>query len=192
MKRCSWCTEDPIYIAYHDTEWGVPSRDPRHLFEKLILEGFQAGLSWLTVLKKRPRFREVLFDFDPQRIAAMEDGYIETLMQDPGIIRNRLKLNAARQNARAWLQLEDPVALIWSFTGGETKINHFERHADIPTTGPEALAMSQTLKKAGFNFVGPTICHAYLEAIGCLMDHTTDCHRYPALSGSQYSTVARQ
>lgn len=182
LTRCRWCSNDPLYQQYHDQEWGVPSRDASHLFEMLLLEGFQAGLSWITVLKKRERYREVLYGFNPEKLALMSDANIEELMQDPGIIRNRLKLNAARDNARAWLKLEDPVALIWSFTGGAPIVHHYARHEDIPTTGPEAEHMSRTLKKAGFRFVGPTICQAYLQAVGCLMDHTTGCHRYPALS----------
>ncbi|MDS1139781.1 DNA-3-methyladenine glycosylase I [Pusillimonas sp. SM2304] len=182
LTRCAWCSSDPVYMAYHDTEWGVPSHDPRHLFEMLLLEGFQAGLSWITVLKKRPRYRQVMFGFDPERLAGMSDGYIQELMQDPGIIRNRLKLNAARQNAQAWLRQSDPVALIWSFVDGQPKINHYARMQDVPTITPEAQTMSRTLKKAGFNFVGPTICQSYLQAIGCLMDHTTDCHRHAALA----------
>ncbi|NYT84572.1 DNA-3-methyladenine glycosylase I [Pusillimonas harenae] len=184
MVRCAWCSSDPIYIDYHDTEWGVPSRDPHHLFEMLLLEGFQAGLSWITVLKKRPRYREVLFNFDPEKLASISDDYIETLMQDPGIIRNRLKLNAARQNARAWLAQPDPVALIWSFVGGQPKIHQYPSMHDVPVITPEAQQMSRTLKKAGFNFVGPTICQSYMQAIGCLMDHTTDCHRHPVLAAT--------
>ncbi|HUH61262.1 MAG TPA: DNA-3-methyladenine glycosylase I [Candidimonas sp.] len=183
MKRCYWCTEDPDYIAYHDTEWGVPSRDPRHLFEMLILEGFQAGLSWITILKKRPRFRQALFHFDPSQLASMTDDYInDVLMQDAGIVRNRLKLRAARQNAQAWLALDDPADTIWSFVGGTPKINHHAAHDNVPTSSPEAEAMSKTLKKAGFTFVGPTICYSYLQAVGCIMDHTVDCHRYNQLA----------
>ena len=185
VARCHWCTDDPDYIRYHDTEWGVPSHDPRHLFEMLVLEGFQAGLSWITVLRKRPRFREVLFNFDVQQVAGMSDDYIETLMQEPGIIRNRLKLNAARQNAQAWLKLDDPVAFMWSFVGGTPRINHYPHHHDIPVSTPEAEHMSRTLKKAGFNFVGPTICYSYMQAVGCVMDHTSDCHRYRALSATE-------
>ncbi|TNF16966.1 MAG: DNA-3-methyladenine glycosylase I, partial [Pseudomonadales bacterium] len=115
MPRCFWCTDDPLYQAYHDEEWGVPQRDARHLFEMLLLEGAQAGLSWITVLKKRERYRQVLHGFDPERLARLSDEEIEQLMQDPGIIRNRLKLKAVRQNAQAWLRLEDPVTLLWSF-----------------------------------------------------------------------------
>ena len=183
LARCAWCTNDPLYVHYHDTEWGVPSHDPRHLFEMLLLEGFQAGLSWITVLKKREHYRQVMFKFNPEQLANMSDDYIEKLMQDPGIIRNRLKLNATRKNARAWLAQADPVDLIWSFTGGQPKINHYATIQDIPAITPEAQLMSRTLKKAGFTFVGPTICQAYMQAIGCQMDHITSCHRYAELGG---------
>lgn len=148
----------------------------------LILEGFQAGLSWWTILQKRERFREVFFRFEPERMATMSDEYIETLMQDPGIVRNRLKLRAARSNAQAWLQLNDPVSLIWSVTNGQPKISHYADHSQVPSTSPEAEQLSRTLKTAGFKFVGPTICHAYLQAIGVLMEHTTDCVQYSALT----------
>ena len=181
MPRCFWCTDDPLYQAYHDQEWGVPQRDPQALFELLLLEGFQAGLSWITVLKKRERYREVLFGFDPEHLAVMSDEYLESLMQDPGIIRNRLKLKAARQNAQAWLRLEDPLTLLWSFVGGQPKINHFGERSQMPAVTPEAEAMSRTLKKAGFTFVGPTICYAYMQATGMVMDHTIDCDRYADL-----------
>ncbi|WP_342246962.1 DNA-3-methyladenine glycosylase I [Pseudomonas sp. OTU5201] len=182
MPRCFWCNDDPLYIAYHDTEWGVPLKDPAALFELLLLEGFQAGLSWITVLKKRERYREVLFRFDPKRLAVMSDEEIEQRMQDPGIIRNLLKLKAARQNAQAWLRLEDPVALLWSFVGGKPKINHFSERGQVPAVTPEAEAMSRALKKAGFTFVGPTICYAFMQAAGMVMDHTTDCDRYRELT----------
>jgi DNA-3-methyladenine glycosylase I len=181
-KRCRWCSADAAYIAYHDHEWGVPSRDPRYLFEMLLLEGFQAGLSWITVLKKRARYREVFHGFVPEKVAAMADAELDALMHDPGIIRNRLKLKAARQNARAWLAQPDPVDLVWSFTGGHPIVNHYEHHDSIPTTTPQAEQMSRTLKKAGFNFVGPTICQSYLQAVGCFMDHTTDCFRHGHLA----------
>ncbi len=181
MPRCSWCNHDPLYIAYHDAEWGVPQRDARALFEMLILEGAQAGLSWITVLKKRERYREVLFGFDPERLARMTDEEIEERMQDPGIIRNFAKLKAARQNAQAWLKLEDPVAFLWSFVGGQPKINHFSGRGDVPAVTPEAEAMSKALRKAGFNFVGPTICYAFMQATGMVMDHTVDCDRYAEL-----------
>jgi len=182
MQRCAWCSEDPLYIHYHDHEWGVPTRDPQVLFEFLLLEGFQAGLSWITVLKKRERYREVLFGFDPQRLARLSDAEIDQLMQDPGIIRNRRKLEAVRSNARAWLRLEDPAAFLWSFVSGQPRINHYDSHARVPAVSAEAEAMSRALRKAGFSFVGPTICYAYMQACGLVMDHTTDCHRYAALA----------
>ncbi|ENA33389.1 MULTISPECIES: DNA-3-methyladenine glycosylase I [Pseudomonas] len=185
MPRCYWCTDDPLYIAYHDQEWGIPLKDPQRLFELLVLEGFQAGLSWITILKKRARYREVLFGFDPGRLAAMTDEEIEIRMQDAGIIRNRMKLKAARQNAQAWLRLEDPVTFLWSFVGGEPKINHFRDRSEVPAITPEAEAMSKALRKAGFTFVGPTICYAYMQAAGLVMDHTTDCDRYAVLCGDQ-------
>jgi len=182
MTRCFWCNEDPLYIAYHDQEWGVPLRDAHKLFELLLLEGFQAGLSWITILKRRARYREVLHGFDVERLAQLSDAEIETLMLDPSIIRNRLKLKAVRTNARAWLALEDPVALLWSFVGGTPKINHFKDRSEVPAITAEAEAMSKALKKAGFTFVGPTICYAYMQASGMVMDHTVDCDRYAILS----------
>ncbi|ANC00986.1 MULTISPECIES: DNA-3-methyladenine glycosylase I [Pseudomonas] len=181
MPRCFWCTDDPLYQAYHDQEWGTPQRDPALLFEMLLLEGFQAGLSWITVLKKRERYRQVLQGFDPVQLAEMSDERIEELMLDPGIIRNRLKLNAVRRNARAWLALENPGEWLWSFVGGEPKINHYQGRADIPAITDEAKAMSKALQKKGFTFVGPTICYAFMQATGMVMDHTTDCDRYAAL-----------
>ncbi|GGJ94477.1 DNA-3-methyladenine glycosylase I [Pseudomonas matsuisoli] len=182
MPRCFWCNDDPLYQAYHDEEWGVPSHDAGHLFEMLVLEGAQAGLSWITVLRKRERYREVLFGFDPQRLARMTDEEIEARMSDPGIIRNRLKLKAARQNAAAWLKLEDPVGFLWSFVGGEPKVNHFSGPGEVPAITPEAEAMSKALKKAGFTFVGPTICYAFMQATGMVMDHTLDCDRHAVLA----------
>ncbi len=182
MPRCFWCNEDPLYITYHDQEWGVPQRNAQSLFEMLLLEGFQAGLSWITVLKKRERYRQVLFGFDPQRLAQLSDEEIDALMQDPGIIRNRLKLKAARQNAAAWLRLPDPVGLLWSFVGGVPKVNHFPGRSHVPAVTPEAEAMSKALKKAGFTFVGPTICYAFMQATGMVMDHTQDCDRYAELT----------
>ncbi|WP_339513440.1 DNA-3-methyladenine glycosylase I [Pseudomonas sp. RL_15y_Pfl2_60] len=182
MTRCFWCSEDPLYMAYHDEEWGVPLTDPDKLFELLLLEGFQAGLSWITVLKKRERYRQVLHGFDVKRLAKLSDDEIEELMQDPGIVRNRLKLKAVRQNALAWLKLDDPVKYLWSFVDGQPVINHFSERAQVPAITPQAEAMSKALKKAGFNFVGPTICYAFMQASGMVMDHTTDCFRYPQLA----------
>ncbi|WP_462401599.1 DNA-3-methyladenine glycosylase I [Pseudomonas sp. Marseille-QA0332] len=182
MPRCFWCTEDPLYQAYHDEEWGRPQHDPRALFEMLLLEGFQAGLSWLTVLRKRERYRAVLDGFDPRRLACMSDQRIEELMGDPGIIRNRLKLQAVRRNAQAWLELERPAHWLWSFVGGRPKVNHFRTRDEVPAVTPEAIAMSKALRKAGFTFVGPTICYAFMQATGMVMDHTTDCDRHAALA----------
>ncbi|NWC08836.1 DNA-3-methyladenine glycosylase I [Pseudomonas agarici] len=183
MPRCFWCNDEPLYMDYHDQEWGVPLRDEQRLFELLLLEGFQAGLSWITILRKREHYRKVLFGFDMSKIAAMSDDYIETLMHDPGIVRNRLKLNAARRNAQAWLKTKDPVALLWSFVGGLTLTHHFKDRSEVPAVTPEAQAMSKALKKLGFSFVGPTICYAFMQASGMVMDHTTDCHRYAELAG---------
>lgn len=182
MPRCAWCSEDPLYIQYHDHEWGVPTRDPQILFEFLLLEGFQAGLSWITVLRKRERYRQVLFGFDPQRLAQMSDDEIDERMLDTGIIRNRRKLEAARRNAQQWLELEDPAGWLWSFVGGQPKVNRFESINQVPAVTAEAEAMSRALKKAGFSFVGPTICYAYMQACGLVMDHTTDCDRYLSLA----------
>ncbi|WP_025996513.1 DNA-3-methyladenine glycosylase I [Pseudomonas viridiflava] len=182
MTRCFWCNEDPLYIAYHDQEWGVPLRDAQKLFELLLLEGFQAGLSWITILKRRARYREVLFGFDAERLAQLTDTEIDALMLDPTIIRNRLKLRAVRTNAIAWLALKDPVDLLWSFVGGQPKINHFKDRSEVPAITAEAEAMSKALKKAGFTFVGPTICYAYMQASGMVMGHTVDCDRYAILS----------
>lgn len=184
MPRCNWCGSDPLYIAYHDHEWGVPTRDPQVLFEFLLLEAFQAGLSWITVLRKRERYRQVLFGFDAERLAIMSDAEIDERMQDPGIIRNRRKLEAARGNARAWRRLDDPAGFVWSFVGGAPKINRFARIDQVPAVSAEAEAMSKALKKAGFSFVGPTICYAYMQACGLVMDHLIDCERHAALAGS--------
>ena len=143
MPRCAWCSDDPLYIDYYDNEWGVPTRDPQVLFEFLILEAFQAGLSWITVLRKRERYRQVLFGFDPQRLAQMTDAEIDERMLDPGIIRNRRKLEAARRNAQLWLELEDPAGWLWSFVDGQPKINHFESIKQVPAVTAEAEAMSR-------------------------------------------------
>ncbi len=184
MPRCDWCSTDPLYIHYHDTEWGVPMHDTNALFEILILEGFQAGLSWWSILQRRDAFRRALADFDPHRLARLSDADIERLMQNASIIRNRRKLEATRGNAQAWLRLTDPAALIWSVTEGRTRVHHYASHHDVPASSPESEALSRTLKKAGFRFVGPTICHSLLQATGVLMEHTMDCFRYRELAGA--------
>jgi DNA-3-methyladenine glycosylase I len=168
-------------MAYHDQEWGTPLRDAQGLFELLLLEGFQAGLSWITVLRKRAHYREVMYGFDVQRVAQMSDAEIDELMLDPGIIRNRLKLNAARRNAQAWLALEDPVAFLWSFVAAT---DHQSFQGSQRSAGHRARGAGdeQRLKKAGFTFVGPTICYALMQASGMVMDHTQDCDRYAQLA----------
>ena len=186
IQRCQWCSNDPIYQDYHDTEWGVPEYDAQRLFEKLLLDGFQAGLSWITILKKRDRYREVYRGFDPVFMANQTDEQLLDLLEDPGIIRNRLKVKGARTNAQAWLRLSeqgDPGKWLWQFVGGQPLINHFTSISQVPVKTAEAEAMSKALKKAGFTFVGPTICYAFMQATGMVMDHTTDCFRYPALCG---------
>lgn len=178
MRRCAWCSTDPLYQKYHDEEWGVPSYDARHLFEKLLLEGFQAGLSWILVLKRRENFRQALYNFDAKKLALMPDSKIDELMQDSSLIRNRAKFNAVRENAKAWLALDNPVEFLWSFVGGAPIINNYEKLSDIPTQTDLSVKMSRELKKKGFKFVGPTICYSYLQAVGMINDHTSDCHRY--------------
>lgn len=176
--RCPWLPADrPLYTEYHDTEWGVPSRDPLYLFECLCLEGAQAGLSWWIVLQKRERYRQVFHYFQPERIAAMTDAELEGLMLDPGIIRHRGKIFSVRQNARAWLALADPVAWLWSFVGGAPRVNHFKTLADFPSRTPESDALSKALRRAGFNFVGSTTLYAFMQAVGMVEDHTDDCFR---------------
>lgn len=185
--RCQWCSDDPVYKAYHDTEWGVPEFDGDRLFEKLVLDGLQAGLSWITILKKRDRYREVYHGFDVSFMANQTDDDLLRLMEDPGIIRNRLKISAARQNARAWLKLgeqTDPAQWLWQFVGGAPRINHFSSFSEVPAITLQAEAMSKALKKAGFSFVGPTICYAFMQATGMVMDHTTDCFRHAALANT--------
>jgi DNA-3-methyladenine glycosylase I len=176
--RCPWLpVKYPLYVEYHDTEWGVPSRDARYLFECICLEGAQAGLSWWTVLQKRERYRQVFHDFQPEKIARMTDSQLEKLVLDPGIIRHRGKILSVRQNARAWLKLENPVEWLWSFVGGQPKVSHFKNLADFPTRTPESDALSKALKKAGFNFVGSTTMYAFMQGVGMVNDHTVDCFR---------------
>ena len=180
--RCAWCGTDPLYIAYHDLEWGMPSHDDAHLFEMLILEGQQAGLSWLTILKKRENFRAALDGFNPERIADYTPADIEALMQNPNIIRNRLKLNAAVKNARAFLATKAEFGsferYIWSFSGGQPQQNRHASQQMVPVTTPTSDAMSRALKQRGFSFVGSTICYSLMQAVGMVNDHTVDCHRH--------------
>jgi len=180
--RCRWVTDDPVYIDYHDREWGVPCYDDQHLFEMLILEGAQAGLSWLTILKKREGYRKAFVQFDAQKMARFSEKKIETLLQNPAIVRNRLKVNAAVTNARAYLSIVEKydcfADYIWQFIGGRPIINHWKKLKDIPVTTLESDNMSKDLKKRGFKFVGSTICYAYMQSVGMVNDHTTNCFRY--------------
>lgn len=186
LKRCGWCGSDPLYVRYHDREWGVPLRNERRLFEMLILEGAQAGLSWITVLKKRSRYREVFDGFDPEKIARYGQPRINALLQDPGIIRNRLKIEAAIGNARAWLELKEkvghPARFLWQFVDGEPMQNRWRTLKQIPVTTSESDAMSRELKRRGFKFVGSTICYAYMQSTGMVNDHLTGCFRHPELA----------
>ena len=185
-KRCSWAGEDPLYVAYHDDEWGVPVHDDRTLFEFLILEGAQAGLSWITILKKRENYRLAFDGFDPKRIARYREARIAKLLDNPGIVRNKLKVNSAVTNARAFLAVQKEFGsfdeLIWRFVDGQPKINSFETMSEVPASTPESDAMSKELKRRGFKFVGTTICYAYMQAVGMVNDHVTDCFRYPDLT----------
>jgi DNA-3-methyladenine glycosylase I len=176
VLRCAWVPDgDSLYVAYHDEEWGVPSRDPIHLFEMLVLEGAQAGLSWSTILHKREGYRRAFAGFDPERVARLDS---EQLLQDAGIVRNRLKVESSISNARVWLEQDDPVELLWSFVGGTPKVNRFRTLSELPAQTPESAAMSKELKRRGFRFVGPTVCYSLMQACGLVDDHTTDCFRY--------------
>lgn len=180
--RCAWCGTDPLYVQYHDTEWGVPVHDDQTLFEFLSLECQQAGLSWITVLRKREHYRRAFFDFDPQRVAVMTDAEIEERLQDTGLIRNRLKLYAMRSNAQAFLQVQREFgsfdAYIWGFTGGKVLDGRRGSLKEIPATSPESDALSKDLKKRGFKFVGSTIVYAHMQATGMVNDHVESCFRY--------------
>lgn len=188
-RRCEWAgTEggkNSLMIEYHDEEWGVPLHDDRMLFEFLILEGAQAGLSWSTVLNKRRRYREVFDGFDPEKVASYDEAKVAVLLADPGIIRNKLKVRSAISNAQLFLEIQAQHGsfdgYIWQFVGGAPKINRWRKLAEIPATTPESDLMSRTLKKAGFRFVGSTICYAFMQATGMVNDHTVDCFRYGVL-----------
>ncbi len=177
--RCPWVTQDAEYIAYHDQQWGRPVNDSLELFEKLCLDGQQAGLSWITILKRTASYRRAFADFDPVRIAAFTDADVERLLQDTGIIRNRLKVQSIIKNARAYLAMQaegvDFAEFLWAFVGGKSQINHWQSMRDAPTSTPESDAMSKALKKRGFNFVGSTICYAFMQAVGMVNDHEVSC-----------------
>lgn len=179
--RCGWAGSDPLYIAYHDDEWGVPSHDDRHLFEMLVLEGAQAGLAWITILRKREGYRGAFENFDAERVARFTPARIEELMKNPAIVRNRAKIDSAVQNARAVLKIRDEHGsldrFLWSFVSGKPKVNAWKNYRDAPTQTPESGAMSKALLKQGCRFVGPTICYAFMQATGMVDDHEAGCWR---------------
>jgi DNA-3-methyladenine glycosylase I len=181
-KRCAWCGEDTLYVEYHDREWGVPVRDDPTLFEFLLLEGAQAGLAWITVLRKRQGYRDLFDGFDAEKIARYSDRRLERLLQDPRIIRNRLKVFGARQNARAFLAVREErgsfADYIWDFVDGKPIQNHWRSLRDIPATTPLSDVISKDLKRRGFTFVGSTIIYAHMQATGMVNDHTIDCFRH--------------
>jgi DNA-3-methyladenine glycosylase I len=185
--RCAWVGGEPIYIDYHDREWGVPLHDDRALFEMLILEGAQAGLSWITILKKRESYRAAFDGFDPAVVARYGPEKLAALKADPGIVRNGAKIQAAVDNARAWLEVmarEDGgfAGLLWGFVGGRPIVNRRRAPGEVPAETPLSQAMSKDLKARGFRFVGPTICYAFMQAVGMVNDHTVDCFRHAEVS----------
>jgi DNA-3-methyladenine glycosylase I len=178
LVRCDWARDDPLMTEYHDTVWGVPQRDPRTLFEFLILEGAQAGLSWRTILQKQEGYRVAFSGFDPVVVAQFDDADVERLLADPGIVRNRAKIAATIGNARAWLALEDPAAFLWGFVGGEPRQGAFRAMAELPASTETSDRMSRELKRLGFRFVGGTICYALMQACGLVNDHLVGCFRH--------------
>lgn len=189
QTRCEWAGSDPLYVAYHDHDWGVPVHDDRLLFEMLILEGAQAGLSWATILKKRAGYRSAFADFDPALVAGFDEANVADLLANPGIVRNRAKIAAAIGNARAFLAVQTEFgsfdAYIWRFVGGRVKQNAWAGLADIPAETAASQAMSKDLSKRGFRFVGPTICYAFMQAVGMVNDHVVSCFRYAELGGGR-------
>jgi DNA-3-methyladenine glycosylase I len=176
--RCSWSLGSDEYVRYHDEVWGVPQRDPLVLFEFLILEGAQAGLSWSTILHRIDGYRAAFAGFDPAVVAAFTEADIERCLADPGIVRNRAKVESTVSNARVWLELDDPVGLVWSFVDGRPRQNAWSTMAGLPAETDESRAMSKELKRRGFRFVGPTICYAYMQACGMVNDHVVECFRH--------------
>jgi DNA-3-methyladenine glycosylase I len=187
LKRCEWCIGNELYLNYHDTEWGVPLHDDRKIFEFLLLEGVQAGLSWLTVLRKRNAYREAFNDFDPESISRYGQDKIAELMNNPGLIRNRLKIESAVKNAKAFLKIREESGsfdqYIWKFTDGKTLQNSYSSLKEIPAETEISRSISKDLKKRGFTFVGPTIIYSHMQATGMVNDHLTDCFRYHELNG---------
>jgi len=185
MQRCDWAGPEQIYLDYHDTDWGVPEYDSRALWEKLVLDGFQAGLSWITILKKRENFREAFAGFDPNVIADWGEAEVETLLQNPGIIRHRGKIEATITNARVWQKIEAREGFdtyLWNYVGGSPLQNHFASQADVPPSTALSAQISKNLKKEGFKFCGPTIVYAFMEAVGMVNDHLVTCHRHDVVA----------
>jgi len=182
-NRCDWAGSDPIYVAYHDREWGVPVHDDRLLFEFLVLEGAQAGLSWITILRKRDAYRRAFADFEPQKVARFDKRKIERLLADPGIVRNRQKVESAVKNARAYVKVQIEFgsfdAYIWRFVGGKPIQNRWQLQGELPAKTADSEAMSRDLVRRGFGFVGPTICYAHMQATGMVNDHLVGCFRHP-------------
>ncbi len=180
--RCEWAGSDPLYLDYHDKEWGIPEHNDQKLFEMLILEGAQAGLSWITILKKRQNYRKAFDNFEPKKIAGYNNTKIQQLLNNEGIVRNKLKVNAAVQNAGGFLEIQkefsDFDTYIWQFIGGKPRTNAFKHLKELPAKTPESEAMSKDLLKRGFKFVGPTICYAFMQAVGMVNDHVVGCFRY--------------
>jgi DNA-3-methyladenine glycosylase I len=179
--RCGWCGTDPFYVQYHDTDWGVPEYDSRALFEKLILDGFQAGLSWITILRKRENFRTAFDGFRPESIVRYDKRKIESLMLNDGIVRNRMKIEGTVQSAQAYLKIDDFSAYLWNFVNGKPIQNTFKSLKDVPTKTALTEQISKDLKKRGFSFCGPTIVYAFMQACGLINDHLVDCHRHEAV-----------
>lgn len=192
LTRCSWASDEPLYQNYHDHEWGVPVHDDRLLFEFLTLEGMQAGLSWATILRKRDHFRTAFDHFNPHRVAQYDENKVQELLTNPGILRNKRKIEAAIQNAKLFLGIQHEFgsfdAYIWQFTGGKTKHNAWHEVSEIPAQTIESQIMSQELKKRGFRFVGAIICYAFMQTIGMVNDHTTNCFRYWQLLNPEEET----
>lgn len=181
-KRCHWCGDDPLYVNYHDAEWGVPVYDDKKLFEFLILEGAQAGLAWITILRKREGYRKAFCDFNVEKVAALSDRELEQRLQDPGIVRNRLKVYSARTNAQAFMAVQKEFGsfsdYIWAYVDHKPKQNRCKTMADVPATSAESDALARDMKKRGFKFAGSTILYAHMQATGMVNDHTLDCFRY--------------
>ena len=187
--RCEWCESAPIYIAYHDEEWGVPVHDDRHLFEKLVLEGAQAGLSWLTILKKRENYRKAFHNFDPEKVAAYSQQDIQRLLLDQGIVRNRLKIESAIKNAKGVLEIMEEFgslsAFLWRYVNNCPQQNAWRSLSELPTSTEQSDMMSKDLKKRGFNFIGSTICYAFMQSVGMVNDHLVGCFRYTQVKKMQ-------